>query len=117
MSQLYTVRMVSRKIISSFDQSGNKTGEREELIPITFHDLPHPTALAYKTKFPDAQVVITMQSGEIGGRKETVHVQSARRFGKTTAFKARIAEPEGSEDFSAAQTGDMAAAINAELAS
>jgi hypothetical protein len=59
--QLYTVRMKRKQIVTIYGAQKNTISE-ERLIDEVYHDLPHKTALAYKTKFPDAQVVIEAQA-------------------------------------------------------
>jgi len=59
MSALYSVTLHRRQLVSTFDAKGKKIDEREELIGVTFNDLPFSTAQAYKDKDPNA--VITRQ--------------------------------------------------------
>jgi hypothetical protein len=122
MSQLFTVRMVSQKIIVTYDKHGKAASERTELIPQVYSDLPYKTALAYKTKFPDAQVDIAMQSAETSNaRVSHGKMIGTGRMGSPRATRNYYEKPDAasapvaSEDFTAAMTGDMAAAINAEM--
>ncbi len=125
----FTVKMVSKKTIVSFDVKGVKTGERTELIPQTYHDLPHVTALAYKTKFPDNQVEIIAQHGEFGGQSQIGGSRNGHRgaaayskrptsWGTDTNRKVAQKQVDANDERQrAALTGDMAAAINAEIGS
>jgi hypothetical protein len=122
MSQLFTVRMVSQKIIVTYDQHGKAASERTELIPQVYSDLPYKTALAYKTKFPDAQVDIALQTAEFSPARGSRDAKiGTGRTGTSRAARDYYEKPDASsapatsEDFSAAMTGDMAAAINAEM--
>lgn len=61
MTQLYTVRMKRKQIVSVFDARGNKIREDKRLIDVIYTDLPYQTALMYKTTCPDNHVVIEPQ--------------------------------------------------------
>jgi hypothetical protein len=121
--QLFTVKMIAKRFISLFDFNGDKTDERVEEIPTVYRDLPHQTALGYKTNFPDNKVEIEAQHGEYAaeGRKGTPYARGP----KTWSQHSTVVYPDGTKKnvpvkggtLSAAQTGDMAAAINAELES
>jgi hypothetical protein len=122
MSQLYTVKMVRKQIISRFDTSGNKVAEEVVLLPQVYHDLPHSTALSYQTKFPDAQVEIVGQAHAVEGKSEKIgRVPSARE--RTARHWKPSGEPKTSEDLEVARDetvegakrGDFAATINSAL--
>ncbi|MCK1543324.1 hypothetical protein IVB12_15520 [Bradyrhizobium sp. 179] len=123
--QLFTVKMIAKRIVSFFDASGAKTGERVEEIPQVYRDLPHPTALGYKANFPDNKVEIEAQHGEYAGegrkgssyeRRERVNVPADFKHTRR-AVREKIQEKIAADDLTAAQTGDMSAAINAEMKS
>ena len=67
MPQFYCVTMDRIIRISRFDR-GKKVGETEEIVRETYHNLPFQTAQNYKTKFPDANVIITAQAIELQSR-------------------------------------------------
>jgi hypothetical protein len=116
--QLYTVRMVARKIITMFGTDGNKTGEREELVPQVYHDLPLSTAQRYERLFPDNQVTIVEQAADfVPERKERVFTPGESRHTRRPTPRSKVPQPAPANNYSAAQSGDMAAAINAELES
>jgi hypothetical protein len=123
--QLFTVKMIAKRIISLFDFNGDKTGERVEEIPQVYRDLPAQTALGYKTNFPDNKVEIEAQHGEYAGegrkgssfeRQPRVMVPADFKHTRR-AVREKIQEKIAADDLTAAQTGDMAAAINAEMKS
>jgi hypothetical protein len=125
--QLFTVKMIAKRFISLFDFNGDKTGERVEEIPQVYRDLPMQTAQTYKRQFPDNKVEIEAQHGEyagegrIGARPvknpdyDGIRKKVTKRFEKTLNHLAKT-EREANT-LTAAQTGDMAAAINAEMKS
>lgn len=124
--QLFTVKMIARKIISIFDSSGAKTGERVEEIPQVYRDLPHTTALTYQRTFPDNKVEIEAQDGTFvsdavytGTRTKpdytAIRQKVTKRFEKTLSHLAKSEREDDTQR--AAQTGDMSAAVNAEMKS
>lgn len=121
MAQLYTIRMIAKKIISLFDSAGRKTGERTDHIPLAYSDLPHSTALSYQRQFPDNQVQIIPQAVEHGGSREghrgaAEYNRGPQKWPKDLNRKVAQKQVEQRDELqNAAQTGNMAAAINAEL--
>lgn len=109
MAQLYTVRMVSKRIISRYDDKGRKIGEREDLVPQVYHDLPYQTALSYKTKFPDNKVDVVAQ--DVAFEAPHKSRPAAADEPRTKRPATRQTPPPSAIDH-AARTGDMAAAIN-----
>lgn len=114
MSQYYTVRMVRKQVISTYDTKGKKTGETVHELPQVFHDLPHATALAYREKFPDAKVEIERQAGlsgkgpEIGSQRGSWTGQKRAAGGKKSAPAPKTAaEPKNQH------TGTYGALVNA----
>lgn len=114
MSQLFTVTMEREHRVKKYDDKGKLVAEVATKIPIVFHDLPAQTAQMYRSKFPDANVRIMHQAIErdtsarekLGGggfkkREREVYVAAATEPAPRTSI--------------AATTGDMSAAINAEL--
>jgi hypothetical protein len=122
--QLFTVKMIAKRFISMFDFNGDKTDERVEEIPTVYRDLPFQTAQTYQRIFPDNKVEIEAQTPE-PTRGSTNGAQRYERGPKTWSQHSTVVYPDGSKKnvpvkggtLSAAQTGDMAAAINAELES
>jgi hypothetical protein len=124
--QLFTVKMIAKRFISLFDFNGDKTGERVEEIPTVYRDLPMQTALGYKANFPDNKVEIEAQHGDYAGEGriaarpvrnpdyKAAREKVTKRFAKTLNH---LAKSERDDTQTAAQTGDMAAAINAEMKS
>ena len=115
MIQLYTVRLHQSKLISRFDMKGKKIEDREELITVTFTDLPLQTAQMYQKTSKEGRCEIIKQDMASFGKDRT-RVQ----FGKN-AFKRKAkgddvgvapAQPKQTTVQTAAKTGNMAAAIN-----
>jgi hypothetical protein len=108
-----------------FDFNGDKTGERVEEIPTVYRDLPMQTAQTYKRQFPDNKVEIEAQAPE-PVRGSTNYKANYERGPKTwTKPHAVVVSRKGvkkvipveTDTQRAAQTGDMSAAINAEMKS
>jgi hypothetical protein len=123
--QLFTVKMIAKRFISLFDFNGDKTGERLEEIPTVYRDLPLQTAQTYKRQFPDNKVEIEAQvpEPERGGSR-TGHKGAAEYAKQPTSWGSKpvvkkhptpIGVVKHGSTQTAAQTGDMAAAINAEM--
>ena len=120
MPQFYTVTMVRKQTIKKYDDKGRFVAEETKELPVVFHDLPLPTAQMYRDKFPDAKVTIAEQA-------QSIDHEARKKFGRPAYKKARPDEyvpitddapsiaPRRSSTHTAAATGDMAAAINAEL--
>lgn len=117
--QLFTVKMIAKRFISLFDFNGDKTGERVEELPQVYRDLPHQTALGYKTNFPDNKVEIEAQAPEPMMARpvknpdyKASREKVAKRFEKTLNH---LAKAEREEDDTLSSRSDMSAAINAEI--
>lgn len=117
MSQLYTVKMLRKRTIYSYDpHTGLRVNERNDHVEITITDLPMRTALAYKFKCADNNPRIIPQE----------HSVDVVRFSKSRNYYERddAPAPVASEDMvhatssvvSAAISGDMSAALNEEAA-
>jgi hypothetical protein len=123
--QLFTVKMIAKRIISLFDFNGDKTGERVEEIPQVYRDLPAQTAQTYKRQFPDNKVEIEAQTPEPvrgsmngGARYERGPKTWPKPHAVVVDSKGVVKKvPIKTDTLAAAQTGDMAAAINAEMKS
>lgn len=122
MSQLYTVRLAAQRLVTVYDAGGHKVSENLQLIPQVYHDLPLVTARAYERMFPDAGVKIELQAVDSRPQRSDFKYKSANdhhkglspeRRQKVSARAAELIEEE--QERRAAQSGDMAAAINAEL--
>jgi hypothetical protein len=98
MSDFYSVTMTRKQLISEYDKHGKLIGTREELMPITFNDLPGATAESYKTAFPDANVVITKQIASADDRFKPSKWKMERRLkdddGKVDAKQPNAVKPE-----------------------
>ena len=116
---LYTVKMTTLKIVSRFDGKGQKIGEYTTEIPVTMHDLPHKTALAYQEVNPNGNVQIIRQLSVVDEphRRQRDLPATERRaasFGTKTMRQARTEQSTRKSAIQqAAETGDMSAAINA----
>lgn len=114
---LFTVKMVRLQVISRYNDAGVKIAEETKEIPFVFHDLPEKTAVAYRTKFPDAKVEIEQQTEgasyggavEVGGRSTYSSKARERDYAEKPAKKA----PARDRTTDAAERGDFAAAIDA----
>jgi hypothetical protein len=122
--QLFTVKMIAKRFISLFDFNGDKTGERVEEIPTVYRDLPFQTAQTYQRIFPDNKVEIEAQAPEPvrgsmngGARYERGPKTWPKPHAVVVDSKGVVKKVPVTSTLSAAQTGDMAAAINAELES
>ena len=114
---LFTVDMVRKQIVSRYGARGERLGEIETNISLTFHDLPYSTAQAYQIQFPDAQVKITKQDGEImkprpvySFRKSEVDPTQRQRAGMMAARSAAAA-PKTDKTLAAAISGSLGAAL------
>jgi hypothetical protein len=109
--QLYTVRMNRQQTVTIY--SGKTSTTETRVIEQVYHDLPMKTAQAYKTKFPDAEVVILSQ-GEIVGDKRKTRVVVA---GESTAAPRReVARTKKTDKPAPVETGieasDYAKVVN-----
>jgi hypothetical protein len=121
MTQFYTVIIEKRHVISKFDERGRKIGETETTVEQTIADLPWQTAQMYQQKTPSCRIIKQDMAGFGDKRNHRV------RFGDTKTGKSQRAEPTkldmpvakkptaapGAGLRKAAETGDLAAAINA----
>ncbi|WLR90882.1 hypothetical protein [Shinella zoogloeoides] len=116
--QLYTVVLETKHLISTFNEKGQKIGQRTETIRQTICDLPHSTAMMYRTK-DAASVTVTKQDmsdfGRGDGRRDIAQRSQKRSAAPiTTTKKAPAARPAQQTSVQqAAATGNMTAAINA----
>lgn len=114
--QLYTVVLETKHVISTFDAKGNKTGEKTDLIKHTIADLPHSTAMMYKTKDAASVTVIKQDMSDFGrgnGRRDIAQRSQKRAAAPITTTKKAPAARPASTVQQAAATGNMTAAINA----
>jgi hypothetical protein len=120
MSQLYTVEMVRKKTVYSYDpHTGARVNEREELLTVIIHDLPRPTALAYQFKFPSAGVKITQQaysSDVVRHSSKRDYYERADDAPSALTSEDQVREDKTDDVVAAAISGNFAAAINAEAA-
>lgn len=115
MGALYTVTMTKRHLVSKFDEKGNKIGDNETLVPITFRDLPLATANNYRISFPAANVKITCQAPEVDRRHMNARGTGDHPYPGKSGWKDRAPKPEPKHDTTvdAAMSGDMSAAVTA----
>ncbi|MBO6507551.1 MAG: hypothetical protein JJ979_03535 [Roseibium sp.] len=73
MTDLYTITLRNKKLISVFDPQGNKTGEREEFVNQVIADLPMRTVNTYKKMFPDSFVGFELQVPDRRNSKKTTY--------------------------------------------
>jgi hypothetical protein len=116
---LCTVHMKRKQIVSRFNAKGEKIAEETVLLDQVYHGLPAKTAEAYHTKFPDAQVKITEEAPSYDKPNKSAHgvYAGTGRIGGTSEQRRAIpaARPTKSEELTAAETGDMTAALNKEI--
>jgi hypothetical protein len=56
MSDLYTIYMRQKQVITTYDKRGNPTGATEVFVEVTHSMMPAATVRNYKAAFPDAFV-------------------------------------------------------------
>lgn len=105
---LFTVRMFRDRVVCSYDDRGRRCNERTERLEVVITDLPNQTALAYKFKFPKADVTITRQEGaaDVTPRRRT----SAEYYERPE--ETAPVEPKRDAIVEAAIRGDLGAAIS-----
>lgn len=114
MITLYTVNMTTKKLISQFDSRGNKIGDYEEKVSVSFHDLPLQTAKMYEEKNPGC-VEIVAQAQTYGDRRQITSggAYKPRAVNASPASSKRpAASKPAASKHDAARTGDLAAALN-----
>lgn len=118
---LFTVKMNRLQVISRYDDKGKKVSEEIVKIPQTYCDLPYQTAVAYQTKFPDADVKIEQQ---YASAPEKRRISVGERATKPESRKASypVESTRGSKkpdrDSSTvrdAASGNLASALTAEM--
>lgn len=108
---LYTVHFDRLTLISLFDDSGFKTGDYEDRVRVSLHDLPASTVAMYRERMSDLNFVAELQVP--GNERPTVrHTDRARRARDHRAKAPAPVQAGPTALQIAAQTGDMAAAIN-----
>jgi hypothetical protein len=118
-SGLYTVTMTRLHLVSRFDADGKVVSRETKKIPITFCDLPYSTACMYLSKGEKGEFQMVEQLHERApGRKKyrdrEVHLDFKNEAIAPSDLGSEDAE-EAKSIMEAAMTGDMAAAVNAEL--
>ncbi|OCP22001.1 MULTISPECIES: hypothetical protein [unclassified Ensifer] len=112
--QLYSITYDQLTLISVFDDKGNRTGEREERVRVSMHDLPLQTAQMYRGKMTGLNFEMTAQTAVSNEQPRTS--KRDRRVHEDTSVQraaARPAQPTKQQQINqAAATGDMTAAIN-----
>jgi hypothetical protein len=111
--QLYTITYDYVTRISTFDAKGNKTGDREERVRVSMHDLPLQTAQMYRGKMTGLNFVMTAQTA-VSSEQPRSHKRERREYSAPTpSAAARPAQPSKQQQINqAAATGDLTAAIN-----
>ncbi|MBX4911415.1 hypothetical protein HJA82_29315 [Rhizobium bangladeshense] len=111
--QLYSITYDQVTLISVFDSKGKKTGDREERVRVSMHDLPLQTAQMYRGKMSGLNFVMTAQTA-ISSEQPRSHKRDRRDYGATSkSAAARPAQPSKQQQINqAAASGDMTAAIN-----
>jgi hypothetical protein len=109
--QLYTVHFSTKQIVSQFNAKGQKTGEYQLDYPQTLHALPLTTAQQYKTcdNYSIEPYFIEAHKQAVNSfkPKSRPDYSGAAKRGKT--FTKKAAKSSVSH---AAETGDLAAALN-----
>lgn len=109
--QLYSITYDQLTKISVFDDKGNKSGEREERVRVSMHDLPLQTAQMYRGKMTGLNFVMTEQT--VANEAPRTNRRERSESTGTQRAAARPAQPsQQSKINQAAATGDLAAAIN-----
>ncbi|TDW20516.1 hypothetical protein EV128_125146 [Rhizobium azibense] len=114
--QLYSITYDQLTLISTFDDKGNKTGDREERVRVSMHDLPLPTAQMYRSKMTGLNFVMVAQTAVSNEQPRTYKRERRREDTSTQRAAARPAQPakptKQEQINQAAATGNMAAGIN-----
>lgn len=103
----YTVTFTTRRLISQFDEAGNKLADKVEHKPQKITGLPYATAVSYKDQenfeFERELVEATKQLPKPQGSFDRVLKGARRATGKTKPAKSAVER--------AAATGDLAHAL------
>lgn len=108
--QLYTVELQNKHVISLFDAKGKKVGEKIEIIKQVIRDLPWSTVAMYKEKTNGA-CIVAAQFDE--APRDQQRSSRSSRHASSRDSKPATASPVRSTVQRAAETGNLAAAINA----
>lgn len=112
--QLYSIEYDQLTLISVFDAKGKKTGDREERVRVSMHDLPLQTAQMYRSKMTGLNFVLIAQTA-VSNEQPRSYKRDRRAHEDTSAQRAaaRPSQPSKQQQINqAAATGDMTAAIN-----
>ncbi|QIG69131.1 hypothetical protein EVB78_097 [Rhizobium phage RHph_N1_15] len=111
--QLYSITYDQVTQISTFDDKGKKTGEREERVRVSMHDLPLQTAQMYRDKMTGLNFVMSAQTA-VSNDQPRSHKRDRRDYDATNkSAPARPAQPSKQQQINqAAASGDLTAAIN-----
>jgi hypothetical protein len=111
--QLYSITYDQLTLISTFDSKGKKTGDREERVRVSMHDLPLSTAQMYRGKMSGLNFVMVAQTA-ISNEQPRAHRRDRREHesGSQRAAARPAQSSRQSQINQAAETGDMTAAIN-----
>ncbi|MTH61106.1 hypothetical protein [Paracoccus litorisediminis] len=124
MTELYTIRFTTKKLVNKFDAKGKKIISQTALeTPITMHMLPHATAMSYSgcDNFQIEKYVSQERHSSKGaGRPKGVGNGHKDRFASVgTGHKegrelaAKAAKPSANPSIvNAAASGNLAAALN-----
>ena len=90
MTQLYTVRLERKRLVTNYDIKGNITSREELKIGECYHDMPFSTADAYRKLFPEANVQIEAQERavsnlEFSKRRVEIYAGGERKSSVTEA--------------------------------
>lgn len=123
MTELFTIRFTTKKLINKLDRKGNVVAQERLDTPITMHALPHTTAMSYSgcdnfTIEPYQWQDRYRSKGS--GRPEGVGNGHKDRFaGVSSGMKvgrelsvAIAGKNVGKSTVNAAETGDLSAAIS-----
>ena len=107
MSQLYTVQLTREEIVYAYDDRGHRVGETKRAIPQTYGDLPYVTALRYKERFPNSNVVITAQEGSGPAPREL----AAEPYRHVSRKAIGVVTPKIDKTIAAATSGSLGEAL------
>ncbi len=121
MSILYNISFTTQKLVYKYDSKGKPIGEPTKLEnPITMTMLPHSTAMSYsgcdnftiEQYVPDNRGIRTSRAKGVGNGTKKVDwnaVEKGRAPGETKTLNKSVGKTAVQK---AAETGDMAAAVN-----
>lgn len=112
MTELYTVRMKRKQIVSIFDARGKKIREETRLLDQVYTDLPYSTALMYREKSPDADVKIERQVPEREVRSRAKHKVITSGIAEYSPRKRSSAEEKPARKDEAPAAHDYKALVN-----